>query len=305
MKKIILLFLFIYWFNLSYSQDTATTNYFPLAVGNIYVYAISTYFPPAETRYKIIITKDTLVSGKRFFYCSQTFPGFNPNENWIRTDGITGLLTSLSSSNCNYFVHENPIDSLRSKINDSLHKCNPYTKSICIDTLNNTVFGIPTKRKVFRQDGLILNERTYSKNFGLTISSFWEFDNVIHFLRGCKINGTVYGDTLLTGINQISSEVPAEFTLYQNYPNPFNPLTKIKLDIPSSVSFPNVSIGNPLIVLKIFDVTGKEVATLVNEQLAPGTYTVDFDGTNFPSGVYFYQLRSEYFTETKKLVLIK
>jgi len=105
------------------------------------------------------------------------------------------------------------------------------------------------------------------------------------------------------GINLITTEVPSSYSLSQNYPNPFNPTTKIKFDIPSG--FPIGAFGNDNVVLKVFDITGKEVATLVNEQLAPGTYTVDFDGTNFPSGVYFYQLRINNFSETKKLTLLK
>jgi hypothetical protein len=97
------------------------------------------------------------------------------------------------------------------------------------------------------------------------------------------------------GIVKIRSEIPKEFALSQNYPNPFNPVTNIKFALPSS-SFAK---------LVVFDVLGREVANLVNEQLKPGIYEVDFDGTNFPSGVYFYKLTSENFIQTKKMMLIK
>jgi hypothetical protein len=97
------------------------------------------------------------------------------------------------------------------------------------------------------------------------------------------------------GIKQISEQVPAHFTLSQNYPNPFNPSTKIKFDIPKS----------DFVSLKIFDILGREVAALVNEQLNSGTYEAEFNGTNYPSGVYFYKLMAGDFTETKKLVLVK
>jgi hypothetical protein len=106
-------------------------------------------------------------------------------------------------------------------------------------------------------------------------------------------------------IEHIGSEVPAKYSLQQNYPNPFNPATKIKFDIPSALSFPHAPSGNPLIVLKVFDILGREVATLVNEKLNPRTYEVTFDGSNFASGVYFYQLRTGEFVVTKKLVLLK
>jgi photosystem II stability/assembly factor-like uncharacterized protein len=99
------------------------------------------------------------------------------------------------------------------------------------------------------------------------------------------------------GIKQISAYVPNLYALYQNYPNPFNPVTKIKFDIPS--------IRQSVVTLKIFDVMGREVQTLVNESLQPGTYETTFDGSNLTSGVYFYQLTSDNYKETKKLLLLK
>jgi hypothetical protein len=104
-------------------------------------------------------------------------------------------------------------------------------------------------------------------------------------------------------IKKISTEVPSEFNLSQNYPNPFNPSTKIKFDIPD---FPLMKGARGMSVrLTIYDLLGREVATLVHEPLQPGTYEVEFDGTNYPSGVYFYRLTAGNYTNTKKLVLLK
>ncbi len=101
------------------------------------------------------------------------------------------------------------------------------------------------------------------------------------------------------GIEPISSEIPNGFSLSQNYPNPFNPTTKIQFSIP-------VGTGRDLTVqMKVFDILGSEVATLVNDQLQPGTYEVDWDGSGFASGIYYYKLISGDFSETKKMVLIK
>ncbi len=91
---------------------------------------------------------------------------------------------------------------------------------------------------------------------------------------------------------------PAQFTLYQNYPNPFNPTTKIKFSIPASAKIQNVS-------LKIFDVLGREVVTLVNKEYVSGTYEVTFDASNYASGLYIYKLTAGSFTQSKKLLLIK
>ena len=90
------------------------------------------------------------------------------------------------------------------------------------------------------------------------------------------------------------------FSLDQNYPNPFNPSTKIKYKIPDQVRN-----DNWLVTLKVYDVLGNEVATLVNEAKQPGVYEVEFDGKDFSSGEYFYQLRYGSFSETKKMLLIK
>ena len=102
------------------------------------------------------------------------------------------------------------------------------------------------------------------------------------------------------GIEPISSEIPNQFVLHQNYPNPFNPTTKIKFDIP-----PSKGASGMITRLAIYDALGREVAVLVNEQLSPGTYEVIWDASSYPSGVYFYKLIAQGYSETKKMVLVK
>ncbi|MCC7159489.1 MAG: T9SS type A sorting domain-containing protein [Ignavibacteria bacterium] len=104
-----------------------------------------------------------------------------------------------------------------------------------------------------------------------------------------------------TGINTVNGNVPDQFSLSQNYPNPFNPATKIRFSIPNVAS--SLSLNN--VTLKVYDLLGREVLTLVNEQLKPGTYEVDFDGSRFSSGVYFYKLTTDAFVQTKKMILVK
>ena len=100
---------------------------------------------------------------------------------------------------------------------------------------------------------------------------------------------------LITGVTPVTSKIPNKYVLEQNYPNPFNPVTKISFDLPKT----------GLVSLKVFDVLGKEVATLVNEVKNPGSYIVDFDGASLSSGTYFYRLESNGFVSTKKMMLIK
>jgi hypothetical protein len=96
---------------------------------------------------------------------------------------------------------------------------------------------------------------------------------------------------------------PTEFSLSQNYPNPFNPSTKIKYTIPSVTL--RQAQSDRLVTLKVYDVLGNEVATLVNEAKSAGEYEVDFDGSALPSGIYFYQLAAGNFLQTKKMILLK
>jgi len=103
-----------------------------------------------------------------------------------------------------------------------------------------------------------------------------------------------------TALIDISTEIPGGFSLSQNYPNPFNPSTKIKFSIPAA----SVLITD-IVRLTVFDNLGREVETLVNQQLSPGTYEVDFEGSNLATGIYYYRLTTDVFSETKKMILTK
>ena len=97
------------------------------------------------------------------------------------------------------------------------------------------------------------------------------------------------------GITQLSNKVPNTYSLAQNYPNPFNPVTKISFSVPKS----------SLVKLVVYDILGREIEKLVNQNLTAGSYEVEFGGLNLNSGVYFYRLESEGYTETRKMLLIK
>ncbi len=107
---------------------------------------------------------------------------------------------------------------------------------------------------------------------------------------GIQVNNSVF-----TGVNQISSEIPQKYMLSQNYPNPFNPETSIKFSIPKAA----------FTVIKIYDILGREVGKLVDKELGAGTYEVIFDGKSLASGVYFYRIESADFVDVKKMMLVK
>ena len=134
---------------------------------------------------------------------------------------------------------------------------------------------------------------------GLDTYGWWRFkvsDNATgdtgHVGQYCV---QIYAGGIISGTNAVGTIIPDTYTLTQNYPNPFNPVTKINFDIPKQ----------GLVSLRIYDVLGREVRTLVNEFKAPGSYSVDFNGADLSSGVYFYRLESNGFTDIKKMLLIK
>jgi len=121
------------------------------------------------------------------------------------------------------------------------------------------------------------------------------------FIGGCRDGRIICfsgGTNVPIGIHNISGVVPQKFNLDQNYPNPFNPTTKIKFDIPNMKNGIDVK-------LKIYDVTGREISTLVNSKLQTGSYEYIFEATGLSSGVYFYKLVAGDFSSVKRMVLLK
>jgi len=114
-------------------------------------------------------------------------------------------------------------------------------------------------------------------------------------------SGVVYKfNYAAVNISKIGTNIPSSYKLFQNFPNPFNPATKIKFDLKEDGRLKKEDVK-----LVIYDITGREIQTLVNEQLSPGTYEITFNGSNLSSGIYFYRLTSENYSQTMKMLLIK
>ncbi|HLT24099.1 MAG TPA: S8 family serine peptidase [Ignavibacteria bacterium] len=146
----------------------------------------------------------------------------------------------------------------------------------------------------------------YPSQFGSTagLKALWHFDSTfvdsVSGYNGTPMTASVGFDTatlpcVITNISGNNNILPEEFSLMQNYPNPFNPTTKIRFDIPKQ-SF---------VTLKVYDVAGREVESLISRQLNAGTYIADFTAKNLSSGVYFYSLQAGDFVQVKKMVLLK
>jgi photosystem II stability/assembly factor-like uncharacterized protein len=123
---------------------------------------------------------------------------------------------------------------------------------------------------------------------------------------GAILRTTTGGVVGVSGDLSYNNPIPTKYSLSQNYPNPFNPTTNFQFSIsnpPAGVH--GTQAGSQLTILKVYDVLGREVETLVNELLNPGTYNVKWDASRYSSGVYFYRLQSGSFTDIKKMVLMR
>jgi N-acetylneuraminic acid mutarotase len=174
-------------------------------------------------------------------------------------------------------------------------------------------FSGGTSWNIYRYDPLT-NQWTLSSQFSSKRAYMEDviYQNKFYILGGVNeataaVNLVEYIMDQTTDV-ETNSEVPNEFLLAQNYPNPFNPSTKIRYSIPS-ITFSSSSRAESrevgLVTLKVYDILGNEVATLVNEEKPSGIYEVDFNASALSSGIYFYKLNASAFSETKKMTIIK
>jgi photosystem II stability/assembly factor-like uncharacterized protein len=176
----------------------------------------------------------------------------------------------------------------------------PYTSSTCI--LADVKFANTSTGWISGSCGQILKTTNGGLNW-YNQSLFTDHFNKLFLMNSDtvyaggpgKIMRTTTGGDTLTGIKPINNETPKTFSLQQNYPNPFNPVTKIKFELTKS----------DLVSLEIYDILGKEVATLIKERLEPGTYEVDWNASNNSSGIYYCRLNSADYSETIKMMLVK
>jgi len=223
-------------------------------------------------------------------------------ENYERIDSSTGLIyrydATLDSTN-----FECIIDDLMLEQGNLFNTSRLYSYYYPVGMIfeNEDYYnGWSLYRKRNGFSGGSFGAEYYSLTQGIGLDSVFvslidAFDAHID-LKGCVIDGIVYGDTTLTDIDGcIEPLLPKHFVLDQNYPNPFNPTTKINWQSPIS--------GHQ--TLKVYDVLGNEVATLIDEYRNTGIYEVEFEAAKLSSGVYFYQLIAGDFVSTKKLIVLK
>ncbi len=148
----------------------------------------------------------------------------------------------------------------------------------------------------FYPDGGIFQYHDFTITSDDTLHFVYEFQPWAQHPK-CLVEGKIYVPNLLrvTGIEKEERFLPSSLALYQNFPNPFNPTTAIRFDVPRAAH----------VSLKIFDVTGREIATLVDEPKTPGSYRVTFDASDLASGIYVYQLITGRTIQSRKMILLK
>jgi hypothetical protein len=155
-------------------------------------------------------------------------------------------------------------------------------------------FGVNSRNVIFNGTAYTFRGWTGTGAGSYTSPDSTGIDSVVNISLSNPIVETARWQTPI-GIHNISSEIPTEFRMYQNYPNPFNPQTNINFDIKEA----------GMVKIVIYDLLGKEVETLVNQEMKPGKYNVDFFSGNYASGMYFYRITAGSFVDIKKMVLLK
>jgi hypothetical protein len=265
----------------------------PLEVGNIWVYQVDDY-----SRRKYTVIKDTTLDDSvNYFTTIYSSSPLDPMYYRLNEEGFYARYHSPSYPSpyheiAYYKKGGVPGDSWSQFYNIGLGDSTYFE---ILDTLTWPVFDQWVNIKhVFVRDssGLFLEGILYTDEFGM-ISKIADFAPPF-YLTGCRIGGITYGDTsLVVGVKDFRSSY--DFYLHQNYPNPFNSATVISYEVKDQ-SF---------IELIVYDIMGREIDILINEEKPPGKYSVNFNGVNLPSGIYFYRLNIGGKTEIRKMTLLK
>jgi hypothetical protein len=289
-----------------YAQDNSTahnrdsTSQYRIRIVNVFLCEGFTdaAFPPASWS---ITSTGTLYWTRNAVSSYGIGTGSAKFDFWAASSGTTQSLNSLS------FGSTIPNDTLR--FDEAYAPYTSGTDSLIIETSTNG--GSLFTRLVplwGNAAGGPLNTTTTQTSAFTPTSTQWATKkyalpagtNQVRFTAKSGFGNNLYIDSICvrstgTGVQNIFTGIPSKYDLSQNYPNPFNPVTRINYALPKQ----------GMVILKIYDITGREIAILVNEIKPAGYYNLDFNGINFASGVYFYRITANDFIDTKRMVLIK
>jgi hypothetical protein len=267
-------------------QTVDWSEFYPLHVGDYWVYEGQSGSIPTFYSKKIIT--DTVLSDGNVYYKSfnidYTF-GYT-SYSYARIDSIGRIFF------WEYWGNEfrNNI-TLSDVVGDTVY--DSFTSSF--NRVDDKYISPLTKKEeihFFLYPDIAFSGQDFCRSFGLfrtTADLSWTE------LRGCFIDGILWGDTILTDVKECYLVNPNGYELFSCYPNPYNPATNIIYEIKE----------RGLVQIKVYNILAKEITTLVNEEKSRGRYSVNFNASNLPSGVYIYALRVNDYTASKKMILLK
>jgi hypothetical protein len=270
-------------------------EFYPHHIGDYWSYWWVYYAPDDDFseagNEKRSIPQDTVINDTTYWSIEFNLFGYGSSDNYYfeRVDTLTGDVLRIDEFeedqiHCVDNVYADVGDTVSIRNNRDLLYCDKLIVLSLRDTLINgyqttirEVIGLPQLMKLF-----------FARNIGMLGSgdNFW--------IDSAYVNGVGYGN--ITDLKDEKDPVINTFVLYQNYPNPFNPMTTIDYSMSKS----------DFVTIKIYDCLGREIKTLISEKKPRGNYYLQFNGSNFASGIYFYQIQigNEFF-DTKKMILLK
>ena len=277
--------------------------FYPLKVGNkwIYDYTSTDWImnSTVDIYYREVLSEKMKQNGKKYFEILEKFVYLGITDTvYERIDTTEGKVYRYEADcpSSEQFIEELVLEVNDSTFASRFESCIEHPPTELVSQQGYNLWGFYGMNRNYLSSSLLTSDYNLYSEVGLLYIKLSD-DNYFRtfILKGMVKDGIVYGDTTLTNVGDENNSIPTVYRLEQNYPNPFNPTTKIKWQSPSA--------GYQ--TLKIYDVLGNEVATLVNEYKNAGSYEVNFDASKVSSGIYFYQLQAGSFIETKKMLLLK
>lgn len=271
------------------SNILLSQNIFPLHKNDQWVYNVKYYGNSSGEHSFKVISDSVFDNGKKYFVFDKNVFTF---EKYLRADSQFVYV---------YEGKDVPLFQLNGKVGDVVWRdSNQSFKRTSIGKIDSmTIFGNKVRTIGYLVDAryVTIDKAILAEKYGIVNYSYYDdppapWPSTEYTLIGCRIDNVEYGTKLDI---EKSEDIPKEYLLSQNYPNPFNPITTISYQIPKQSK----------IILRVIDILGRELEILVSEEKIVGSFSVKFDGSNYSSGIYFYQLLTNGMVITKKFVLMK
>ncbi|HMR40937.1 MAG TPA: PQQ-dependent sugar dehydrogenase [Ignavibacteria bacterium] len=225
------------------------------------------------------------------------------NYGWRRKEGFVCFNPQINCDTAG-FVPTDPVYAYNHSVGTTVTGGYVYRGSKMPGLYGKYIYADYTTGKIFAltPDSLSppVNQQLFDTQYSI-VSFAEDTAKDLYFIHFSSTAGKIYklSDTTVTTAQPVTgntaNSLPSQYALYQNYPNPFNPSTDIEFALPVQ----------GLVMLKVYDMNGRQIAVILNDQLSQGTYKVRFRGTGLPSGIYFYELNAGDFKETRRMVMVK